>query len=233
IDNTGAGTSTNKTYKVQYDHNDGRWTDLAFGGAPSSNSGATTSDWNATTVDAGGNVGEYPSIAIGTDGYPVISYYNASTIALMVAKCNNADCTAVSTTTLDSGGDVGQYTSIAIGTDGYPVISYYDNTLRALKVYHCTTTDCSGGNAYIVDDPDNYVGKVTSIAIGTDGYPVISYLDSSAKDLKVFHCTSTDCSGGEAYTVATVGTTFIYVDQTSIAIGNDGYPVISYSNSVD
>ncbi|GAI49825.1 unnamed protein product, partial [marine sediment metagenome] len=55
----------------------------------------------------------------------------------MVAKCNSADCTSVSTITVDSGGDVGEYTSIAIGTDGYPVISYHDNNLEALKVAKC------------------------------------------------------------------------------------------------
>jgi hypothetical protein len=37
-------------------------------------------------------VGTYTSLAIGTDGLPVVSYYDASALSLKVAKCKNASC---------------------------------------------------------------------------------------------------------------------------------------------
>ena len=79
--------------------------------------------------DPANDVGSYTSIAIGTDGFPVISYLDARPpCALKVAKCVNAACTGTSTITTvdDPANTVGEYTSIAIGTDGLPVISYYD-----------------------------------------------------------------------------------------------------------
>jgi hypothetical protein len=187
-------------------------------------------DETITTVDSTNNVGQYASIAIGTDGYPVISYYDGSSYDLKVTKCGNASCSSGNTTTIDSTGSVGQYTSIAIGTDGNPVISYYDATAYALKFVHCTNTSCSThGTPITIDDPTNYVGAYTSLAIGTDGYPMISYQDVSAHALKVAKQVSGGTGGcGVDWTCTTVDSTSDVGYYTSIAIGTDGYPVISY-----
>jgi len=55
---------------------------------------------------------------------------------------------------------------------------------------------CAGVDETIttVDDPDKKVGLWTSIAIGTDGNPVISYFDETAGALKVVHCGTPSCS---------------------------------------
>jgi hypothetical protein len=49
---------------------------------------------NITTVDTGPGavVGVYPSITIGTDGLPVISYYDDTNKTLKVVKCANPFC---------------------------------------------------------------------------------------------------------------------------------------------
>ena len=81
-----------------------------------------------TSVDASA-LDPDTAIAIGADGLPVVSYYDATNGSLKVAKCVNAECTGTATiTTVDSAGVVGQYTAIAIGTDSLPVMSYYDAT---------------------------------------------------------------------------------------------------------
>jgi hypothetical protein len=45
-----------------------------------------------STVDSAGDVGRYPSIAIGADGLPVIAYFDNTNFDLKVAKCANVFC---------------------------------------------------------------------------------------------------------------------------------------------
>ena len=182
-----------------------------------------------TAVDVGAQSVRFTSIAIGLDGFPVISY-NVTGV-LRVVKCANAACTGVSTrTTVDggTGNNVGQYSSIAIGSDGLPVISYYDATAAALRVAKCANAACTGAATITtVDDPANTVGPYTSIAIGSDTLPVISYFDFTAMALKVAKCANAACTG--AATITTVDDPVNDVGQyTSIAIGSDGLPVMSY-----
>jgi len=195
---------------------------------------ACTGPATITTVDDEpvNRVGFDSSIAIGTDGLPVISYRDTTAGALRVAKCANVACTGNATRFIvddQAATNVGYFTSIAIGADGFPVISYQDVNLGVLKVLKCANAACTVGSTItIVDDPANFVGDYTSIAIGTDGLPVISYRDTTAGALKVAKCINAACTGAA---------TIITVDDppannvgffTSIAIGADGLPVISY-----
>jgi hypothetical protein len=157
-------------------------------------SGAST----ITTVDDPANsLGVYVAIAIGADGRPVISYHDLTAGALKVARCANADCTGASTITTvdDPANTVGAHSAIAIGADGRPVISYHDLTAGALKVARCANADCTGASTITtVDDPANSVGLYTSIAIGLDGFPVISYHDGTSPALKVVKCSKATCA---------------------------------------
>lgn len=176
-------------------------------------------------------VGYYTDIAVGTDGFPVISYYDVTAGALKVAKCANAACTGLATISAVSAqtGNHGDYTSIAIGSDGFPVVSYRDIAADALAVAHCGDAACSSGNTITtVDDPTgSSVGMHTSIVRPADGRPVISYHDFTAQSLKVARCANAACTG--AATITTVDDPSNSVGMfTSIAIGADGSPVISY-----
>jgi hypothetical protein len=176
-------------------------------------------------------VGQYTSIAIGADGLPIISYRDATALALKVAHCGNAACTAGNTITTvdDAAGDVGQYTSIAIGADGLPVISYTDATAGALKVAHCGNAACTSGNVVTTVDDAGDTGYLTSISTGTDGLPVISYYDYQAGALKVAHCGNPACTAGNTVAGIDDPAANPFVDAwTSIAVGADGLPVISY-----
>lgn len=187
----------------------------------------------STTVDDPANqVGSYTSIAIGTDGLPVISHRDVTAQALRVTKCGNPACTAgnVSTTVDDPANAVGFYTSIAIGQDGFPVISHLDETARGLRVTHCGNAACTAGNvSTTVDDPADEVGYYTSIALGTDGLPVISHQQVNATDstLRVTHCGNVDCTSGNVSTTVDDPAELVGLF-TSIAIGADGLPVISH-----
>jgi len=184
----------------------------------------------SVVYDPAERAGNSCSLAIGDDGNPVIS----STItfifqsSLVVTKCNDAACAGSdeTTTTVDGPSNVG-YTSIAIGTDNNPVISY--RRANHIRVAHCNDAACTGNNELvsIVDDVDD-VGEFSSIAIGDDGFPVISYFDRTAGALKVAKCNDEACTGGNETITTVDDPPFNAGFDTSIAIGDDGRPVISY-----
>jgi predicted regulator of Ras-like GTPase activity (Roadblock/LC7/MglB family) len=154
---------------------------VAHCGNPSCTSGIVL-----TPVDSAGEVGLHSSMAVGADGVPVIAYYDFTNYDLKVAHCGNSSCTSGNALTpVDSAGDVGLHTSMAVGADGLPVIAYFDLTNDDLKVAHCGNSSCTSGNVLAPLDSAGYVGIDTSIAMGADGVPVISYYDLTTDDLKV------------------------------------------------
>ncbi len=195
--------------------------------------GCEGGDETATIVDNAAQVGWHTSIALGNDGFPVISYYDVSNTALKVAKCNDAACAGgdETVTTVDDSAAVGEYTSIAVANDGFPVVSYYDSTAGALRVAKCNDAACAGGDETIttVDDPVD-AGAFSSLALGSDGFPVISYLDDGASALRVAKCNDAACAGGdETITIVdNAGAVGLY---TSITLGSDGFPVVSYCDA--
>ena len=94
---------------------------------------ACTNGSNQTLVTTD-RVGWNTSVAIGTDGNPVISHGDDTNDDLELYVCDNQTCTSGTNHTLATTDDIGEYTSVAIGTDGNPVISHYDATNGDLEV---------------------------------------------------------------------------------------------------
>src|SRR5882672_181267 len=84
------------------------------------------------TVDAASGTGGINSIAMNTNGYPAIAYYDGTNNHLKYAKF---DGTAWTTETVDTtANDTGKGASLAITSSGAAVISYLDVTTHDLKV---------------------------------------------------------------------------------------------------
>ena len=193
-------------------------------------------------VHGGGNdVGSSPSITIGDDSLPVISYLDYTDGVLLVAKCNDEACRDGDETisVVDDDGNVGWESSITIGLDGLPVISYRDRDNGKLKVAHCNDAACSGEDETVttLNDAAEVTGVNSSIAIGDDGYPVISYLEAPTPwtgILKVAKCNDASCAGGNETITMLDTTVSAFYESTSLAIGLDGNPVIAYrENAAD
>ncbi|WP_457668974.1 hypothetical protein [Thiolapillus sp.] len=151
----------------------------------------TGGDESMVTVDSGGDVGQFTSLALDASGYPVISYYHydGANGDLNLAHCNDANCTGgdESIITVDnSSGVVGEYTSLSLDAGGHPVISYYDSSKNDLKLAHCNDANCTGGDESIITvDSSGIVGQYTSLSLDASGQPVISYYDATNGDLKL------------------------------------------------
>jgi hypothetical protein len=177
------------------------------------------------TVDTGG----FPvGLAIGTDGLPVAGYIDFATYSLRVAHCGNASCSAGNTVTVVAGPNSAAWNvSLAIGADGYPVLSYARVPNNDLNVAHCGNAYCSAGNTVVTLDTSGVVGTDSSIAVGTDGLPIVAYVYYNYGDLRVVHCGTADCSSGNVMTTVDNAEFEAVGFGNSMAIGADGLPVIS------
>ena len=70
---------------------------------------------------------------------------------------------------------------------------------------HDTLETATSVNTIATVDSTGDVGYFTSITIGTDGLPVVSYYDDTNGDLKVLKCGEAACSSGN--TITAVDTT--------------------------
>ena len=134
--------------------------------------------------DPTNSVGSHNSIAVPSDGLPVISYRDETAGRLKVAKCANPACTGnatISTVFEQPGTAVAKGTAAAIGADGMPVISYNGRLVK------CADLSC----ATINTSPRFFSSEDFSMAIGSDGYPVISLLGGA--NLVVAKCASPTC----------------------------------------
>ena len=84
-------------------------------------------------------------MTFGVDGLPIIAYYNATNLALNIAKCSTADCSgSIGVNAVDIGnGD--RNASITIGTDGLPLIAYVIGTAQrpVIRVVKCGNAACT------------------------------------------------------------------------------------------
>jgi len=190
----------------------------------------TLSTASITTPD---NVNNFSvSLAIGTDGLPVISSWRNSS-SLGVFHCTDKDCATGTATQLQTVTISNQPTSIAIGSDGFPVVAYTPMSgpsvsTGELRLMHCSNIACTSGTASVLDTTGN-TGSSPSIAIGSDGRPIIAYVEVNNHDLKLFRCSNIVCSTGSVTPLDTAS----LVNATravAAAVGSDGFPFIVYAD---
>ena len=204
--------------------------DSAFNLRVAKCSNALCSFHTTNIVDAVASGGQGNSIVLGTDGLPVIAYQDFSAGDLKVAKCSNAACTASTITTVDAA-NVGQSASITIGADGFPVISYFDSANFDLKVAKCSNAACTAFTLSIVDS-SGITGQHSSIIIGADGLPAISYQHFGLHALRFVKCGNAACSSGNTISTLDAGSSDMGL-HTSMTLGADGLPVISYQDDAN
>ena len=169
----------------------------------------------------------HPSIAIGADGLGLISYSNRAedNPRIDVAHCLDVACSAATIATPWQC-FCERITSIAVGSDGLGLISAADIDSN-LAVLHCSNLDCSAGTP-------TYVGlslvRAGSIAVGNDGLGLVSSIVGDGQGLYVTHCEDVACSTATNTSVDPSGFAQGY---TSISIGADARPLISYYDDSD
>jgi hypothetical protein len=182
-------------------------------------------------VSASINVGTPISLAIGSDGHPVMAYKNFSRNILVFARCGDAACAnaaKIATSTLDqTSNNQGDYATIAVGSDGYPVVAYRDVGFNRLIILHCKNLGCTDTEAgqetnSVIANP----GVYASLKIGVDGFPMVAYRSNSSK-LYVYTCYNLGCQTGTSTLIDSENDSSGLFN--SMVIGRDGRPLIAYA----
>jgi hypothetical protein len=141
------------------------------------------------------DAGRYASMVLNQDGQPVISFRNDTWDALYVLLCSNHNGGCDETPVYVSPG--GSFSSITLGVDDLPIISHYATEYwgggsNDLEIIHCSDPACDE-SIRLRADQTGTVGTETSITIGVDGLPLVSYHDVTINSLKVLHCSNELC----------------------------------------
>jgi len=193
------------------------------------NDPACTSKLTTVADSTSANMGQYASMVLGPDGFPVVAYYDAANKRPRLLDCANVDCTsfvvrkdlaAISLT------DLGQYMSLGLTPDGVATVAYYDATNKALEVVRCDTTACGVPVRTRVEAGN--VGEYASMKITADQTPVIAYYNRNTKSLSLADCFTPTCSSRVVTTVDDTADPGDVGQWASLALGADGFPVISY-----
>jgi len=179
--------------------------------------------WYIQTVDDRSYVGGHTSMALDADGHPHVAYVELD-VGLKYAAWNGARWHIQ---TVDTGDELGYDCCLALDADGRPHVSYWDGANGDLKYA------AWNGRTWDIQRVDSG-GEYTSLALDTNGNPRISHYDDrlpnrglryaawngSAWDLRTVHAGGADVIFGVGW-------------YTSLALGADGNPRISYHENYD
>lgn len=141
---------------------------------------AGASAWTRTVVDNGddGNVGEFPSLAIGPSGRIYISYRDVDRLDLRMATRGDAGWGIRS---LDTSGNAGSYTALAVDNDERVHIAYGGsggNELRYLRLAPPAEP------VRLTADKDGQPGRFNALALDRKGNVHISTYANAPRDLR-------------------------------------------------
>jgi hypothetical protein len=174
-----------------------------------------------------------PSVAIGTDGLPVVAYVTTAT-TIRVARCANAACTVVS-----SDNEVvaapALNPAIVVRSDGRPMVGYY-NLNGSMRVASCANAACSGAATVYTIDSRN-TGQSLAMTIGPNGRIWIALHDGGpSRDLYLWGCFDQNCnpaSASGAVQPRLIDSAGDVGGFLSIAVGADNRPVIAYRDATN
>ncbi|MBI2566688.1 MAG: hypothetical protein HYV63_06615 [Candidatus Schekmanbacteria bacterium] len=190
---------------------------------------ATCATYN-TPLAIATDVAGYVNLVI-SGGEPLLSYYSSSNTALKSAYCNDASCTSGavnSVIAIASGGS----NSMVVGLTGLPMIAFQSS--GNLYLGNCSDSTCTSFSTSPALASGTNVGAYPSLTIGTDGVPIVSYVDFDTDPdiLKVRRCDNADCSSlGTIYSVDLADSETMAAGYSSIGVAANGLPVIAYTTS--
>jgi hypothetical protein len=178
--------------------------------------------WWTEEVDSVGNSYGYPSLALGPEGTPHISYRDRvdQDLKYAIRRGGRWETESVASTSI-----LAAHTTLRLDAQGIPHISWQDNignnilkyAVKTGGVWTIDTVEATGGTSYYA-----------SLALDPQGVPSIGYFDGSNADLK--YVTK---SGGVWLTSETVDDVGDVGRFPSLVMDAEGNPHLSYHSATD
>eukprot|EP00164_Ancoracysta_twista_P002702 GFYU01003596.1.p1 GENE.GFYU01003596.1~~GFYU01003596.1.p1 ORF type:complete len:1677 (-),score=380.96 GFYU01003596.1:129-5090(-) len=197
----------------------------------------TDANGGVTSVQLGvdGDQNQNPSIAVDSQGLPVIAYYDGSSSSLKVLKCFHKLCAGdhFSVVVVDrieaASVGVGIHNALIVGSDGLPLLVYDTFTNNCTKV--APRPRPSGrvpSRPKNNGDGDNYDGIYgDDDNNGEGGFPSVNDLIVGVcRQVKIAHCLNDTCTAYKTNVADEMQG--ITEGGFSMAIGADGRPIFSY-----
>lgn len=185
-----------------------------------------------TPADEAGTVGQYSSSTI-VNGFPAISYFDATNGDLKYVRANDANGVTWGTPVVvaNPGGiTVGQYTSLKV-INGNPAIAYYDVTTADLKYVRATDANGTTWGTAVTPDGTGNAGQFASLEV-VSGNPAIAYYNVTNTELR--YVRASDANGATWAASASVdGSGAPAVGQYASLKVVNGFPAISYYDATN
>lgn len=188
-------------------------------------------------VEADADVGMHASLQLDSQDQPVIAYYDYSWSSLKLASCRG-DCQTEAPewdiVYLDQGGDegadVGEFADLKLDSDDWPVISYHDYDNSSIKLATCVSNCDSNVDSrwYWVHVDQVDFNSTSSLALDERDHPLISYVDSSGKQLRLAACSSECWADSPVWGITTIDESLSLESDVSLQLNESGQPVIAY-----
>ncbi|MEC7280042.1 MAG: FG-GAP-like repeat-containing protein, partial [Candidatus Thermoplasmatota archaeon] len=187
-------------------------------------SNIAASNWDVSTMDNNGDVGNFGSMAVDANDTLHVAYYSASGSCLKYATLEDGS-TTWSREIVESTNDIGGYTSIALDSHGKPHITYLDDTNDDLRYTH------KMGSSWVFTTLDSVgvSGKGTSLAVDSNDHLHVAYKTNSTEIAYM-----TNRSGSWVKTTLDANSTGSWgVNYIDIMLDEGDDPHVVYSDMVD
>jgi hypothetical protein len=177
------------------------------------------------------------SLIYGEQDYPIVAYYHQPDSGLKVATCTG-ECDHPEVTywiDMGHGVDTGANPSIALKSDGTPFIGHIFGDGNEIRMANCLQPGCSwfsngnnnNGIAGVGFEGSGYDGG-GGIGTANSSGPFLVFRQTYYNTLRAARCENIGPNGCSSWNLSDLDSGITYNPYPSVAINNDGMPVIAY-----
>jgi hypothetical protein len=167
--------------------------------------------------------GQQASMVLDENGYPIIAYVTGEQLRLV--RCEAVACQESRSINLVEEDSSNPSLDLELDADGNPMIAFARNISNDLSFLRCDSPSCDGlGIVVPIDDDDFGSVDQISMAVSSEGTPVIAYYSLSENGLMLAICEDLFCGDVTVQKIAEMRSTA----NLSLVLDDEDRPIIAY-----